>query len=1533
MIIQLNYSDNKTTLHVSTAMVLACKKIPRYLRSVSLLCILFISSISIINAQCPDFTIPSPLCAGGNCAGGTLITPGLDTAGISGYIWYVTPPSGDKDTLYSKDLVYSFGVAGLYKISLSVIRGTDTLRCSEKDANAVEGVAEFSIKPDNNLGEQDEEICKGSSITFSAGFDSGGSLPNGAKYLWSTGDSTATITVDSAGCYSVTITDPATGCSRTNKVNLKLYKPTPDDPQKKKEISRWYFGNGSGVIFYNISDPEATSGSINTPEGTSAVSDASGKFLFYTDGRNVYDKTGAPMTDLGGNDVIANNGLHGGENSTQATLIVAQPGCSDCDPVYYVFTTSDISSTGSLLEYSIVDMRRNGGLGQVTKKNVRLFNSSTERLASIKSTDTSSTAVATTWIVTHDFNTSTFRVYPLTASGLGSPKTYNVGNVNGPNTENGEGYMKVYEDKVVIVIPGANGEENIVQVFPFDSSTGEVKAPPITLTLGIAPPKAYGVEIVGDSTLYVSLAGSGLDSSRIVGFNLGSGVDSLVQKTMRSIYATTSFTIGALQLDPTGQRLYVAQEGQTSLGEITGPTTLKSAGYTTSSITLTSTSGLGLPNTGPPQNDGTTEQSFSISSIPCTLENTPVVISFQAHPDRAGGDVTKSSYAWTFTTKDGSTLIQTIPDMGFGKNDSVSVTFPGPGQYKAALTITNDCLSEVIDPQDFTIPLQPPPTNMRDTSVCAGTVVRLDPYRNVPGPSGTVTYTWITPAKDTIPGTAGVATFDATLPGVYTVIVSTGLCSVTDSMRVSYSSIDVNLGNDTLLCSQSTLVLNAGNPGAKYEWYQLGDPQVKSTTQTYSVTPTTNVSYLVKVTDAVTGCTDSDTISIAVKKSPNVKVTTTPSSSCSSGNGIAEVTIIDKDPAATYLYSWSRSDMSPLTPFSVEKVEGLNPGIYYVRVAGSTMCDTTIVFSIENSSADAPQFMSNAPVQLTCDQTTGTLELTPSTSNITSYQLATTDGFVVRSGGALTGMLTISGLSPGSYLLTGNYGGSGCTFSFTYEVKAAPGKPQVQGVGTVTDCQTAQLSATGILTNVSFQWNRLDGTAITTSADGTATVTQSGTYILSATGSTSCVAKDTVVITLGLPGTASIANYTPVCEGSSVVLTANTSPAFDSYTWVRPDGTSVAGTQITATIPGEYKLRARNTATNCADSVLTKPFFDPTVPPTSIAPITVCAGTSIQDPAELTGSVRWYADAAKTQFLSDLLTYLSTLKTNTPGTTTYHVSQLSKDGCESSTTPVTVIIIEGPTVNLGNDTTVCAGNPVVLNATVSGTGVTYKWSTGATTPTITVSSAGTYSVEVKSGSCTISDDIKITYLPGPVVNVVSRQVALCMDNSTIDSVALDAGPGINYTYVWTLAGSAVVLGTEQKLTVSQLGTYVVTVNNGSACPGRDTIRVVNICDPILKLPDAFTPNSDGHNDVLEVFSKHVGSFKIMIFNRWGEVVYAFETTNLYEAVINDAFPLWNGKYRGQDAPTGTYSWRAVYTSRYYPEGTPVERRGGILLIR
>ena len=73
------------------------------------------------------------------------------------------------------------------------------------------------------------------------------------------------------------------------------------------------------------------------------------------------------------------------------------------------------------------------------------------------------------------------------------------------------------------------------------------------------------------------------------------------------------------------------------------------------------------------------------------------------------------------------------------------------------------------------------------------------------------------------------------------------------------------------------------------------------------------------------------------------------------------------------------------------------------------------------------------------------------------------------------------------------------------------------------------------------------------------------------------------------------------------------------------------------------------------------------------------------------------------------------------------------------TDTVVVAVNPMPTVALGNDLTLCAGDDVTLDATYPG--ATYVWSNGATSPTITVNSAATYSVTVDLNGCTATDAI------------------------------------------------------------------------------------------------------------------------------------------------------------------------------------------------
>ena len=115
-----------------------------------------------------------------------------------------------------------------------------------------------------------------------------------------------------------------------------------------------------------------------------------------------------------------------------------------------------------------------------------------------------------------------------------------------------------------------------------------------------------------------------------------------------------------------------------------------------------------------------------------------------------------------------------------------------------------------------------------------------------------------------------------------------------------------------------------------------------------------------------------------------------------------------------------------------------------------------------------------------------------------------------------------------------------------------------------------------------------------------------------------------------------------------------------------------------------------------------------------------------------------------------------------------------------------------------------------------------------------------------------------------------------------------------------------------------LYTLVVTYNEG--CLDTAFIEINTNGVPPLYIPNAFTPDGNGTNDVWFVYGTGIKDFRAMIFNRWGEKV--FEST--------DQFIGWDGTYRGEAQPPGVYVYQADIV---YLNGEKKFRNGGLTLIR
>ncbi len=216
-------------------------------------------------------------------------------------------------------------------------------------------------------------------------------------------------------------------------------------------------------------------------EGCSTISDKDGNLMFYTDGITVYDRKHQIMPN--GTD------LYGDPSSTQSGVIVPVPGDTN---IYYIFTVSNLDKKddGIGFYYSKVDMRLNDNWGNVTDKNILIFNSTTERITSVKHQNDFGV-----WVIGHEWMSSRFRSYLVTPEGidLSNPVISDVGLFHGDSLLVGKGYMKVSPDggKLAVAIQG----KNLIEVFDFNNTSGVVSNP-FQLPMENQP---YGVEFSRDA--------------------------------------------------------------------------------------------------------------------------------------------------------------------------------------------------------------------------------------------------------------------------------------------------------------------------------------------------------------------------------------------------------------------------------------------------------------------------------------------------------------------------------------------------------------------------------------------------------------------------------------------------------------------------------------------------------------------------------------------------------------------------------------------------------------------------------------------------------------------------------------------------------------------------------------------------------------------------------------------------------------------------------------------------------------------------
>jgi hypothetical protein len=325
------------------------------------------------------------------------------------------------------------------------------------------------------------------------------------------------------------------------------------------------------------------------------------------------------------------------------------------------------------------------------------------------------------------------------------------------------------------------------------------------------------------------------------------------------------------------------------------------------------------------------------------------------------------------------------------------------------------------------------------------------------------------------------------------------------------------------------------------------------------------------------------------------------------------------------------------------------------------------------------------------------------------------------------------------------------------------------------------------------------GGSATLSGSGASTYTWSGgvtngvafiptvttTYTVTGTSAAGCVGTDQVTINVTAGPVAAIAGGAAVCLGNQVTLTA--SPIGATYLWM-PGGATTQTLTVSPTSTTSYTLTVSLPgcgSSNATQSVTVNPL------PTVNAGIdqSTCAGGTVTLSGSGGTTYSWDNSVSNGVAFTPL------------STATYTVTATDANGC-TNTDQVIVTVNPNPTVNGGNDQTVCVGG----TATLSGSGAsTYTWSGGVTngvafTPTVT----STYTVTGTSAAgCVGTDQVTINVTAGPVA-AIAGGAAVCLGNQ----VTLTASP-VGATYLWMPGGA-----TTQTLTVSPTSTtsYTLTVS-------------------------------------------------------------------------------------------------------------------------
>ncbi|WP_419699980.1 gliding motility-associated C-terminal domain-containing protein [Mucilaginibacter sp. NFX135] len=779
------------------------------------------------------------------------------------------------------------------------------------------------------------------------------------------------------------------------------------------------------------------------------------------------------------------------------------------------------------------------------------------------------------------------------------------------------------------------------------------------------------------------------------------------------------------------------------------------------------------------------------------------------------------------------------------------------------------------------------------------------------------------------------------------------------------------------LGSPATLSIKTPQAGITYKWYTdatkahllfTGNPYV-----TGPITATTDV-YVEAVNS--TGCSSNGLAfaQITPVTAPGAPVIAGGNTQPTCSGSDATLAVLNPSVLLTYKWYSSATGGVALASGVTFKTPVLTANAtYYVEASNSAGCTSAtrtkvdvVVNTLPNGPTVTTQAGSSTPT--VCSGGSAVLVAKSTTPNVTFkwYNVAT-GGTPIFTGSTFTTPVIAAATT---YYVEAVSTATGCTSSsprtsVTINIDNTKAPDPTVDATSLTTCQNsaATIKITNPIAGTTYTWytSATGGTSVFTGSTFTTPVlTANVTYYVEATNAQACSASTRIAAPVKVtaqPPTPTVSGPNPlqVCLGSTATLSVNSPQAGITYNWYTDAGrTNLVFTGSSfplGAVNGNATYYVEAASGTCSSSGLAT--VQVTAVPAPGAPVVAggnsvnnCAGGSVTltiDNPQANFTYNWYSTASGGTPLYTGTSFVTpTLTTNT----IYFAEAVNNTGCPSaSRTSVTVTVTSAPIAPQASTqgTSICPGTSTTISATSATPGAVIKWyaantggaalftGTDFTTPVLSANT--TYYAEAEvTGGCVSTTRTPVTVtmltpLAAPVVSVgstTSESITFtwaAVTGATGYQVSLDNGQH----FVAPSTGAAGLSHTVSGLQPGASATIIVRATGSSDCQLSANSAAVTgtTSNPLgngLFIPNAFTPNGDGNNDILYVYGTTIQALTLSIYDQWGEL--QFKSTNKASG--------WDGTYKGTKQPVGVYVY---YVEATMNDGQVIKRKGTVTLLR